>query len=336
MSEVTFLNQREPIDEPGRALAAVGRSVLRALLDSLSAADLTDLNATAGEVTMRQLAKVGRIDRDKGMQGDGFEWAVHEAIVGGELKVTEPIAAALAKASPSFRSMSDPTSLLFGYERAKYLGFLEATVKAAGNQAVLLPDGQGHPFAFGPWVSVAAEGKAAEAKLKDRIKSVWKTDIFLSDQDEMRYAAATIKSNHALLETGPGLRLGIVPEATNLKAGTRRRDGLWLAVLPDRDGFMALFHDGFQAVAEAMDTLGKMSRGKYYAKPSVAGQKMQAQLEKYPTAKVVDIVAALDEIAQQQLIGVSTKLVSVEAPDWLLLKEKAPKVITAKPSFEPL
>ncbi|MBD8611182.1 hypothetical protein IFT77_11850 [Frigoribacterium sp. CFBP 13729] len=336
MSEVTFLNQQEPIDEYGRALAAVGRSVLRALLDSLSVADLTDVNAEAGEVTMRQLAKVVRIDRDKGMQGDGFEWAVHEAIVGGEPRVTEPVAAALAKASPTFKSMSDPTSLLFGYERAKYLGFLEATVKAAGSEAVLLPDGQGHPFAFGPWVSVAAEGKSAEARLKDRIKSVWKTDIFLSDQEELRYAAATIKSNHTLLEAGPGLRIGIVPEATNLAPGTHRREGLWLAVLPDRDGFMALFHDGFQAVAEAMDTLGKMSRGKYYMKPSVSGQKMQAQLEKYPTAKVVDVVDALNEIAQQQLVGVSTKMVSVQAPDWLSLKEKAPKVIAPRPSFEPL
>jgi len=285
---------------------------------------------------MRQLAKVGRIDRDKGMQGDGFEWAVHEAIVGGEEAVMGPVAAALAAASPRFRDMGKPTSLLFGYERAKYLGFLEATVAAAGHEAVLLPDGRGHPFAFGPWVSVAAKGATAEESLADRIKKVWKTDIFLSDEDEIRYAAATIKSNHRLLEAGAGLRVGIVPSATDLKPGTRRRDGLWLAVLPDRTGFMGLFHDGFQAVAEAMDTLGKMPRGKYYAKPSVAGQKLQMQLEKYPTARVVDVVDALNEIAQQNLIGVSHKLVSVEAPDWLVLKEKAPRVIAPRPSFEPL
>lgn len=93
----------------------------------------------------------------------------------------------------------------------------------------------------------------------------------MSDQDELRYAAATITSNHKLLEEGAGLRVGIVPSAVDLKAGISRRDGLWIAALPDRTGFMGLFHDGFQAVAEAMDTMGKLERGKYYAKPTVAG-----------------------------------------------------------------
>ncbi|HET6707280.1 hypothetical protein, partial [Amycolatopsis sp.] len=84
MAEVTFLGQAEPVDEYGRALYAVSRSVLRALLDQLGQDDLLDLNCDRHEVTLRQLAKVARLHRDKGMRGDGFEWAVHEAIVGGE------------------------------------------------------------------------------------------------------------------------------------------------------------------------------------------------------------------------------------------------------------
>ncbi len=39
-ANVTFLEQNAPIDEYGRGLYAVARSVLRALLDSLSAEDL--------------------------------------------------------------------------------------------------------------------------------------------------------------------------------------------------------------------------------------------------------------------------------------------------------
>jgi hypothetical protein len=76
---VTFIEQSAPQDEYGRALYAVARSVLRALLDSLTDEDLTDLNTLLEEVRMRQLAKVARVDRDKGLRGDGFEWAVHEA-----------------------------------------------------------------------------------------------------------------------------------------------------------------------------------------------------------------------------------------------------------------
>ncbi len=83
MANVTFIEQDAPIDEYGRALYAVARSIVRALLDSLSEEDLTDLNSPIGNVTMRQLAKVVRLDRDRGMRGDGFEWAVHEAIIGG-------------------------------------------------------------------------------------------------------------------------------------------------------------------------------------------------------------------------------------------------------------
>lgn len=38
MAEVTFLTQQEPIDELGRALYAVTRSIVRALLDQLFSA----------------------------------------------------------------------------------------------------------------------------------------------------------------------------------------------------------------------------------------------------------------------------------------------------------
>ncbi|MFH9861754.1 hypothetical protein [Streptomyces sp. NPDC017202] len=89
MADVTFLSQAEPVDEYGRALYAVSRSILRAHFDELSQADLEDLNCDRVDVTFRQLAKLARLHRDKGSRGDGFEWAVHEAIVGGEPRVVD-------------------------------------------------------------------------------------------------------------------------------------------------------------------------------------------------------------------------------------------------------
>jgi hypothetical protein len=47
LPKVTFIEQNAPIDEYGRALYAVARSILRALLDSLTSEDLTDLNGVA-------------------------------------------------------------------------------------------------------------------------------------------------------------------------------------------------------------------------------------------------------------------------------------------------
>lgn len=335
---VTFLAQKQPIDERGRALYAIGRSILRAQLDQLSQEDLEDLGRDRADVTLRQLAKLARLDRDKGMRGDGFEWAVHEAVLGEEPTVVGPVADAMARASKKFRTMDMPTSLLFGYERAKYLGFLDAIVENADAQAVLLPDGsQGRPYIFdGPWIRLAAKGKTAEPLLGDRISRVWKTDLFLSDEARHRHVAATIKSNHLLLESGPGLRLGIVPEAKDLPAGVRYRNGLWLVVLPDPNGFMGLFNDAYESVAEAVLRLGKHERGNYFYKPTPQGQRLTDQLVKYENAKVVEIEHALNEAAQQDLIGITTRLVPVDAPHWLHLNATRTPVLAPKPAFEKL
>ncbi|WP_176113970.1 hypothetical protein [Burkholderia cepacia] len=339
MATITFIKQNAPIDEYGRALYAVARSILRALLDSLSPDDLTDLNSPIKNVTMRQLAKVVRLDRDKGMRGDGFEWAVHEAIIGGEPLVTELVHHGMRRASKSITGAT-PESLLFGYERAKYLGFLDATIKAAGSSPFLLPDGSGRPYKFDTWVAKAALGQAAEAALTDRIKKIWKTDLFLTGSGDERYLAATVKSNYALLEGGRGLKIGIVPESnvTGHKPGVSfdQKHGLWLVTLADPNGFTGLYNDAYLAVGRAMCTLGKQDPPPYYTKPSAKGERVQLQLEKYPTATVLDIEGALNEAAQQDLIGVSTKLVGVNAPDWLHIKAKSPKVIAPKPSFERL
>jgi hypothetical protein len=336
MADVTFLSQKEPVDEYGRALYAVSRSIIRAQLDQLSPDNLTDLNCDRADVTFRQLATVIRLDRDKGMRGDGFEWAVHEAIVGGEPTVIEPVARALGRASTKLKDAGKPESLLFGYERAQYLGFLDAVIEDAGSDAVLLPDGSGKPFHFGPWVTVAARGSAAEAELKARIRKVWKTDLFLTVEGSWRYAAATIKSNWRQLEDGPGLRVAIVPEAKDLPKGRLKHQSLHLAVLPDPDGFMGLFNDAYGAVGRAVCAVGRQTPPAYWAKPSAKAERVQAQLEKFPTAKVIDIEGALNEAAQQSLIGVENRLVAVEAPPWLHIVEHRTPVLAPKPSFERL
>lgn len=336
---VTFIRQNAPIDEYGRALYAVARSVLRALIDSLSPEDLTDLNTPIKDVRMRQLAKVVRLERDKGMRGDGFEWAVHEAIMGLEPRVIGPVQHAIRKASRFVRD-ADPTSLMFGYERAKYLGFLDAVIDQAGTDAYLLPEGSGRPFKFGPWVAQAARGKEVEPELPSRIKQIWKTDLFLSIQDDPRYFAATIKSNLGLLEGGRGLRIGIVPEHPNTQSrpgvSYSQQHGLWVVTLDDPNGFMGLFNDGYRAVAGAICTLGKQAMPSYYLRPSAKGQGVQQQLEKYPDATALEIEDALNEAAQQDLVSASEKLLGVNAPDWLHIKQMATRVIAPKPSFEKL
>ncbi len=337
--KVTFLEQMAPIDEYGRALYAVARSVIRALLDSLSNEDLTDLNTPLKRVTMRQLAKVLRLDRDKGIMGDGFEWAVHEAILGGEPLVIEPVADAMKRAS-RFVSSGTPNSLLFGYERARHLGFLDAIVDQAGTEAFLLPEGSGRPYRFGPWVAKAARGKAAEPELTDRIKHIWKTDLFLACKDDDRYFAATVKSSVRYLEGGRGLRIGIVPEAS--KGGDEpgvtynSNHGLWMVTLPDPNGFTGLFNDAYRAVGRAVCAIGKQSPPPYWTKPSAKAQRLQAQLERYPEVVVQEIEAGLNEAAQQDLVSTDTRLLGVNAPPWLHMKHMTLQLVAPRPRFEKL
>lgn len=337
-AQVTFIEQNCPIDEYGRALYAVARSVLRAFIDALSEEDLADLNTPLDRVRLRQLAKIARLDRDKGMRGDGFEWAVHEAILGKEPKVINPVAEALNRASTKILRDSCPTSLLFGQERAKYLGFLDAVVDEAGTDSYLLPQGSGRPFKFGPWVSVAAQGHTAEDQLNERIKKIWKTDLFLSVEDDPRYFAATIKSNYQLLEGGQGLRVGIVPASRqNPYAKEVQFDHakkLWVVALADPNGFMGLFNDAYGAVARAFLKMGKQDPANYWAVPSAKALRLLDQLMRFQDATALEVEAALNEAAQQDLIVTVPQLVSVNAPDWLYVKELTPTVISPKPRFE--
>ena len=96
---------------------------------------------------------------------------------------------------------------------------------------------------------------------------------------------------------------------------------------------MGLYNDAYHAVARAICTLGKQHVPPYYIKPSAKAQKIQEQLEKYPDALVVDIEMALDEAAQKDLVTSTHKLVGVNAPDWLHVKQMAPKIISPKPKF---
>lgn len=335
-SRITFIEQNAPVDEYGRALYAVSRSILRAYIDSVSEEDLADLNTPLDRVRMRQFSKIARLERDKGIRGDGFEWAVHEAILGGEPKVTEPVSHAMRRAS-KFIPDDAPTSILFGQERAKFLGFLDAVVDEAGTDSYLLPQGSGKPFRFGPWVSLAARGHSVESQLNDRIKKIWKTDLFLSAEGDPRHFAATIKSNFAQLEGGAGLRIGIVPESANRAnpSGVRYDSSkrLWVVSLDDPNGFMGLYNDAYCAVARAICTLGKHVTPPYYLPPSAKAQRIQQQIEKYPDARVLDIEAALDEASQQDLVVQSHALLGVNAPNWLHVKQKATAVISPKPKF---
>jgi hypothetical protein len=99
---------------------------------------------------------------------------------------------------------------------------------------------------------------------------------------------------------------------------------------------MGLFDDAYRAVARAIFKLGKHDPGYYFEKPSAKAQRLQIQLEKYGDAKVLEIEHELDNAAQQKLVTTTQRLVSVNAPSWLHIKELAPQIMAVRPKFEKL
>jgi hypothetical protein len=99
---------------------------------------------------------------------------------------------------------------------------------------------------------------------------------------------------------------------------------------------MGLFDDCYNSVAGAICSPGRHPRPPYYAKPSAKGLRLQDQLEKYGEACVTEIEEELNVAAQQHLVTVEHKLVSVEAPPWLHLKETRTAVVAPRPRFERL
>ena len=99
---------------------------------------------------------------------------------------------------------------------------------------------------------------------------------------------------------------------------------------------MGLYNDAYHAVARAICTLGRHSTPPYYLKPSAKGQRIQEQIERYPEALILEIEGALNDAAQQNLVVQTHALIAVNAPNWLHVKQMAPRVISPKPRFTKL
>lgn len=335
MPVVHRLVQRERVEDYRAALFSVARSILVAMLDGLGRTQLEVIQETErGRVKLGQLAWVARLPRDKGARGDGFEWAVHAAVADGDSGVCGRLARAMCDAAEAARG-DTIHSVLFGYERARNPEFLREFLSEMGAYPRLLPGGRGRSAPIGDVLSSLVDGPRAD--LPERFASVWKADMFLSAEGSDKWLAATVKSNPELLEGGSGLRVGVVAEwpdwpASDDLSPTRLDDlGLIVAVLPDHDGFVRVFNDGYAAVAEALRVIGQHPPEwvPHYLKPTVVGQEIARELTLHASTPVVEIVDELGLYGQRGLITPDRRRFSV--PGWLRNNRMQPFVATARP-----
>lgn len=178
---------------------------------------------------------------DTGQHGDSFEWAVHEAIAAGEWSLQQYVADALARCG--IRT-SQPTSILFGAERARHLGYLDLISEQAGDRAHLRVPTQGRPPLLTKFLPIAASGARRASDLPSSLMALGKADLLLGCAETQAFVAATVKVNPSALEDGPGLRIGITPESPRMPHGVymHPRKNLTVISIPRVRGFVESFY----------------------------------------------------------------------------------------------
>ena len=236
------------------ALAGFARSILRAYLDGVP--DEVARNVRGGRNGMTLFMLGSLYKHDPGQHGDSFEWAVHEAIAAQEWSMREMLQDALRLCGIE---TSDPTSILFGAERARHLGYLDLIGEQAGDRAHFRVGTPGRPPLLSKFLPIAAAGRQREGELPPSLASLGKADLLVGCGESQAFVAATVKVNSSALVDGAGLRIGITPEAARLPAGVYQhpRKSLVLVSVPRVRGFVETF---FKAEGMVRQVLGRRAR----------------------------------------------------------------------------
>lgn len=294
-------------DAPLNALAA---SVLQGLYWGDGQARFHKLGWRPSDVTLFQMAHA--TPETPGSFGLAFEVAVHEAINSGLPDVASLISEAMADSGVR---TSRPRSILFGAERAARLGFLDALVTDLGERPVLRigANRRGAPFSLSRWLPIMAQGWRGEQWLPNDISKVWKADLLLADAEGRSFVPATVKSNPNSLEGGPGLRVGIVPQAPGWQVGVRDWKGLKVVILPDDGPFLDLLTKAYLTVTRALNKLAGRHNG---IQPALAaGKRLEADLLSWATSPVLDVIDTLKRRGQRGLISERLRQVELYVPE---------------------
>jgi hypothetical protein len=141
---------------------------------------------------------------------------------------------------------------------------------------------------------------------------VWKADLFLGMTDTERWVATTVKVNPAQLEGARGLRVGIVPAShteTDLPYKDERKNLVVCPLLHDGN-FMQVFYEGWQIVETFLAADGHVPAE--VALPRPASRQVARMLEDRREFPVLEVVAALEPLAQPELLATEEQQADVE------------------------
>lgn len=245
--EVREERQVSAVAEDVSALVALTRPIIAGLLHSIGEEFLV---AHGGRANLR-LGDLGRVRKaNDGDLGVAFEYAVHDAIIGGNPVVLDRISTALKRCRIE---RGDPASILFAMEKNGAKQLIETKRELITSESRVLSGNRGQPVKLQRYMNQLAAAfhrPTTRLALPRSIQGLWKADLFVGSTVPDHWVGTTIKVNPRQLEGAPGLRVAIVPTSSGRSDAVRldEQKNLIVCPLPHDYSFMQLFHEGMRIV----------------------------------------------------------------------------------------
>lgn len=282
------------------AITAAVRPILEGTLYGLKA----EVVAQVGGYENCTLEMMSRLYRP----GDGdcglcFEYAVHDALNRRDPTVMERI----HEAAHTYCNVpgSEPSSILFGLEKAGALNLIDTVKERLTEDSRLLAGVRAQPAKLRRHIDSIASAfrrRTERDALPWSIGGVWKADLFVGYTDTDRWVATTVKINASQIEGARGLRIGIVPMRGGRDDTIRKDDNknLIICPLPHDGSFMEVFYQGWGVVQQFIAADARVPKEAYL--PRQVDRQVAKYLEDRRTFPVVDVIAALLPLSQPHLL----------------------------------
>jgi hypothetical protein len=250
--------------------------------------------------------------------GDGdcgicFEYAVHDAVLRGEASVLERIDSSMGDLCriPG----REPASILFGAEKTGAQRLIDTASGLLTPESLLMYGTRGRPVKLKThlfMIAAAFRRPVARNFLPLSIQEIWKADLFLGYSDTDKWVGTSVKVNPLQLEAARGLRIGIVPanQGASDRPTLNESKNLVVCPLPYDGAFMEIFYRGWGVVQQFIRADAQVP--KEVALPRPADRQVARYLEERRAFPVIDVLEALDGLAQPHLLATHQRTAQLE------------------------
>jgi len=290
------------------ALIAVVRPILQATLYALKREIVQEVGGYES-IKLKLLPRLYR--RGDGDCGLCFEYAVHDALNRRDPLIIGRVYDALTRYCRI--SGNEPTSILFGAEKAGSLQLIDTAKERLTNDSVLFTGSRGRPVKLKRHIDAVAAAfrrKEARAALPHSISGLWKADLFTGFTDSDRRVGTSVKINPRHLEPARGLRIGIVPSSQRSSDRMETRNKLIVCPLPYDGSFMEVFYRAWVIVQQFIAADAR--EPKPVSLPLPDDRQVVWQLVQRREFPVVEVVEALNPVAQPELLKTDSRAAAIE------------------------